>query len=134
MVLRFPRNSFDLPEKPMETNFRNRDQLYRSAVEALGEEEADTLMSSLPPMDWSQIATKSDLDALRIATKSDFEKVDLKIEKVDLKMEKLEHKLTAAIESGLRKQTQWVFGAVLVLAVSTIGGTVATIVTVLSRT
>ena len=46
----------------MTTDFRNRDQLYRSAVEALGEEEADTLMASLPPMDWSEIATKSDLD------------------------------------------------------------------------
>jgi hypothetical protein len=80
----------------METNFRNRDQLYRSAVEALGEEEADTLMSSLPPMDWSEIATKSDL-------------------------EKLELKLTAALESGLRKQSQWVFGSVSVMALSMLG-------------
>jgi hypothetical protein len=80
----------------METNFRNRDQLYRSAVEALGEEEADTLMASLPPMDWSEIATKSDLRELK-------------------------HELTAAIESGLRKQSQWVFGSVAVMALSMLG-------------
>jgi hypothetical protein len=36
--LRFPRTSFDLPTKPM--SYANRDQLYRSAVEALGREEA----------------------------------------------------------------------------------------------
>jgi hypothetical protein len=87
----------------METNFRNRDQLYRSAVQALGEEEADTLMTSLPPMDWSEIATKSDL------------------REIDLKLDALEHKLTAAIESGLRKQSQWVFGSVAVMALSMLG-------------
>ncbi len=43
----------------MTVDYRNRDQLYRSAVEVLGREEADTLMASLPPMDWSEIATKS---------------------------------------------------------------------------
>ena len=95
----------------METNFRNRDQLYRSAVEALGEEEADTLMASLPPMDWSQIATKSDL------------------REIDLKLDALRHELTATIESGLRRQTQWFFSAVVVLALSMIAGTVITAIT-----
>ncbi len=73
----------------MTTDFRNRDQLYRSAVEALGEEEAETLMASLPPMDWSEIATRSDVRELKL-------------------------ELTTALENGLRKQTQWVFGAVVV--------------------
>ena len=91
----------------METNFRNRDQLYRRAVEVLGEEEADTLMASLPPMDWSQIATKSDVEGLRAATKTDLR---------ELKLE-----LTVALESGLRKQSQWVFGSVAVMALSMVG-------------
>jgi hypothetical protein len=38
------------------------------------------------------------------------------------------------LESGLRKQTQWVFGAVLLLAVTMLLGTTATILTVVSRT
>jgi hypothetical protein len=90
----------DLHEEAMTTDFKNRDQLYRSAVQALGEEEADPLMASLPPMDWSEIATKSDLD---------------------LKLDALEQKLTVAIETGLRKQSQWVFGSVAVMALSMLG-------------
>jgi hypothetical protein len=94
----------------------DRDQLYRSAVEALGPEEAETLMSSLPPMDWTAIATKSDLRGFE--------------ERIDLRFEALEHRLTATFESALRKQTQWLFGAVVVLAVTMIVGVVATAVTV----
>ena len=81
--------------------YADRDQLYRSAVEALGPEEAETLMSSLPPMDWTEIATKSDL-------------------------RELEHRLTAHFDRSLRVQTQWVFSAVVVLAVTMIIGIVVT--------
>jgi hypothetical protein len=82
-----PASSFDLSEEAM--TYADRDQLYRSAVEALGPEEAETLMSSLPPMDWTEIATKSDL-------------------------RELELRLTAHLDRALRVQTQWVFGAVVV--------------------
>ena len=79
--------------------YANRDRLYRSAVEALGREEAETLMSSLPPMDWSEIATKSDLHALE---------------------ERLELRITASVDRSIRQQTQWVFGAVVLQAVAMI--------------
>ncbi len=36
----------------------------RRLIEVLGEEEAETLMESLPPVVWSQLATKDDLAAL----------------------------------------------------------------------
>ena len=38
--------------------------LMRRLIEVLGEEEAETLMESLPPVAWSQIATKDDLGEL----------------------------------------------------------------------
>ena len=38
--------------------------LMRRLIEVLGEEEAETLMESLPPVVWSQLATKDDLAAL----------------------------------------------------------------------
>ncbi len=38
--------------------------LMRRLIEVLGEEEAETLMDSLPPVVWSQLATKDDLGAL----------------------------------------------------------------------
>ena len=84
----------------MTTDFKNRDQLSRSAVRALGEEEADTLMATLPPMDWSEIATKSDLDQ---------------------KLDELRLEVIATIESALRRQSQWVFGSVAVMALSMLG-------------
>ncbi len=80
----------------MTVDYRNRDQLYRSAVEVLGREEADTLMASLPPMEWSEIATKSDL-------------------------RELELRLTSHLDRALRQQTQWVVGALGAMAVSMLG-------------
>jgi len=38
--------------------------LMRRLIEVLGEEEAETLMESLPPVVWTQLATKEDLAAL----------------------------------------------------------------------
>lgn len=38
--------------------------LMRRLIEVLGEEEAETLMESLPPVVWQQLATKDDLTAL----------------------------------------------------------------------
>ena len=39
--------------------------LMRRLIEVLGEEEAETLMESLPPVVWQQIATKDDLLVLK---------------------------------------------------------------------
>ena len=81
----------------MAVDYRNRD---RSAVEVLGREEADTLMASLPPMDWSQLATKDDLDT---------------------RFEASELRLMAHVDRSLRQQTQWVVGALGAMAVSMLG-------------
>ena len=45
--------------------------LMRRLIEVLGEEEAETLMESLPPVVWRQIATKDDLAALEERLKAD---------------------------------------------------------------
>lgn len=42
-----------------------RARLRQRLVEVLGEEEADTLMAERPPVDWSQLASKADLEHLR---------------------------------------------------------------------
>lgn len=49
----------------MDGEEQRRHRLARRLAEVLGEEEAETLMSQLPPYDWPQVATKQDLDALR---------------------------------------------------------------------
>ena len=98
----------------MTIDYRNRDQLYRSAVEMLGREEADTLMASLPPMDWSEMATKSDLALL---------KTDLDLLRTDLddRFETFELRLMAQVDRSLRQQTQWMIGGLGAMAVSMLG-------------
>ena len=46
--------------------------LMRRLIEVLGEEEADTLMESLPPVVWRQLATKDDLALLEKSIRAEF--------------------------------------------------------------
>jgi DNA anti-recombination protein RmuC len=48
----------------MPVDDRTRLNLHRKLEVVLGSEEADTLMSHLPPVTWDQVATSSDIDAL----------------------------------------------------------------------
>lgn len=48
----------------MSIDERARHELRMRLEEVLGTDEATTLMHYLPPMDWSEIATKRDLDQL----------------------------------------------------------------------
>jgi len=50
-----------------------RHRLHEALIHKLGEEEASTLMEYLPPVGWADVATKSDLESLRVATSADIE-------------------------------------------------------------
>lgn len=52
-----------------------RQRLFRALEEILGLELASALMTSVPPHDWSRLATKDDLDELRLATRADIDKL-----------------------------------------------------------
>ncbi len=52
---------------------RSRLDLYRRLEEVLGVEEADTLMSHLPPGGWSEVSTKHDLEQTRALMKADLD-------------------------------------------------------------
>ena len=52
---------------------RSRYQLFQKLEATLGLEEATTLMDSLPPTGWADVATKTDLDHLRALTKADID-------------------------------------------------------------
>ena len=45
-------------------------QLYEELVKEFGDEPAMTLMESLPPVDWHELATKDDLAALEACLES----------------------------------------------------------------
>ena len=54
---------------------QNKRRLHARLCEVIGTEEADILMEQLPPITWTEFATKRDLDELRIATKRDLDEL-----------------------------------------------------------
>jgi DNA anti-recombination protein RmuC len=52
----------------------SRHRLFRALEQHLGEEAAVTLMEHLPPVGWSDITTRRDLDHLATATKADLDR------------------------------------------------------------
>jgi hypothetical protein len=52
---------------------QNKRRLHARLCEVIGTEEADILMEQLPPITWTEFATKRDLDELRISFKRDLE-------------------------------------------------------------
>jgi len=51
----------------------DRFELHRALEQALGVDQAATLMEHLPPVGWADVATKRDLDGLRTATRGDID-------------------------------------------------------------
>jgi len=56
---------------------QSRHQLFKRLEKVLGMEDAGTLLDLLPPVGWGDVATKHDLDDLRVATKHDLD--DLRV-------------------------------------------------------
>jgi len=92
---------------------RSRQSLVRKLEGVLGPEDALTLMASLPPLPWSDLATKKDLEDLRLATKKDLEdlregtKRDLEglEERVNLRMDSLGATLRGEMKDLSRELT-----------------------------
>jgi hypothetical protein len=89
---------------------RARHELYRAAEELLGEEQANTLMSLLPPVGWADVATKDDLHQLeaRLNARMDarFGQIDGRFAQIDLRFAELESRFEARLERAMREQTR----------------------------
>ena len=64
--------------------------LREQLIEKLEEGPATTLMESLPPMDWNELATKADLAALEERVNVRFEVVDARFAKIDGQFAKID--------------------------------------------
>ena len=71
----------------MTINEQQRVRLHQSLERQIGEDMAGLLMSSLPPFDWNQIATKDDLKVF--ATR---EEINIKFAEMDIKFAQIETK------------------------------------------
>jgi DNA anti-recombination protein RmuC len=130
---------------------QNKRRLHARLCEVIGTEEADILMEQLPPITWTEFATKRDLDELRIATKHDIEfsaiatrseleqvitktrndlehlifqtRTDLEKSLMEVKhsMETKILELTATMERGFRNQSWKMFTAIMSSQLVTVG-------------
>jgi hypothetical protein len=73
----------------MAVDERRRQQMDRKLEEVLGPDEASTLMEHLPPVGWSDVARKSDLETLA---------------------DRLSDRFEAKLESRLNSQTKTLVG------------------------
>ncbi len=80
---------------------RARRELHQQLEAALGSRAADTLMDSLPPVGWADIATKVDVDARFDAVNRRFDAVDRRFDAVDRRFETLEATFQASLQAGL---------------------------------
>lgn len=90
---------------------QDRIKLYHHFEEQMGQELATKMMDSLPPAGWGDIATKQDIEALRLATKEEFEHTRTVFK---LEIETVTHRLGATMERALHLQT----GAIAALVIT----------------
>ena len=153
MVLTGGTHRLQIPTKGATLAFteQNKRRLHARLCEVIGTEEADILMEQLPPITWTEFATKRDLDELRIATKHDVEfsaiatrteleqvvtktrtdleqlilqtRTDLEKSIMEVKhsVETTKLELTATMERGFRNQSWKMFTAIMSSQLVTVG-------------
>ena len=102
-----------------------RHRLYEKIKESWGEDNAAELMSYLPPVGWADVATKQDLDALRVATQQDVKLLSAEL-RVEIKKVRSDvgDKITALqseMHNDSRTQLRWMVGSVLTIQIASIG-------------
>ena len=81
---------------------KSRHELYLRLEEILGPDQANTLMTHLPPVGWADVATKDDLHQLEARLGSRIDGVDVRLDgvesRLDAKIEGVESHLDAKID------------------------------------
>lgn len=78
----------------------SRHELYKRLEEMMGRTHATTLMEHLPPVGWADVATRQDLEHLRVATRQDLaqlrEVMDVRFETIVTRGELQKHTMAMA--------------------------------------
>jgi hypothetical protein len=91
----------------VEIDERSRHELHVRLEEVLGPGPANTLMANLPPVPWSELATKHDLER---------------------GLETLKHELVATFHAELNSQTRMMFFAIVTIVLTMAGLTFGLVV------
>jgi hypothetical protein len=113
-------------------------ELYVALEDMIGTEQADTLMSMLPPTGWADVATKRDLghtddllnvriDGLRVQFN---EKIDGVRAELTEKIDGLGHRLEARFEASLRSTTRMLFATFVGIMIAMTSALMTTLVLV----
>ena len=93
----------------MDSNEERRFQLHQRLDEVLGRNDASTLMEHLPPVGWADVATKQDLEHLRVSTTHHLDQLRAEMvhgfERVDSRFDTFRLEMKADLERALRMQT-----------------------------
>lgn len=108
----------------MELDETARFELHETLREVLGEARGDTLMSMLPPVEWSDVATKPDVAALEKRVDDRFAALEKRVderfaaleERVEHRLAALEERLTAAFHREMNRQIWAMAGTLIGLA------------------
>ena len=98
-----------------------RHELRQELGAVMGEGAVNTIMDSLPPMDWRELATKTDLAALEERLDTRFERIDTRFERIDTGIDKRIAKQTYVLLASLAAMLS-PFYIALVMALFSGGG------------
>lgn len=101
----------------MASNEDDRYRLHQHLDEVLGRDDANTLMEHLPPTGWANVATKDDVEHLRVSMTHHldqlraqmlhefelrdvrFERIDLRFQQVDARFDRMEQRMDERFDS-----------------------------------
>jgi hypothetical protein len=88
----------------MPVDDRTRLNLHRKLEAVLGQQEADTLMSHLPPVTWHDVATKDDVRASEVAVRAH---VDASVERLGMELRSEMQQLRTEFVEATNRQIKW---------------------------
>jgi hypothetical protein len=123
MVLTGRTHRLQIPTKGATLAFteQNKRRLHARLCEVIGTEEADILMEQLPPITWTEFATKRDLEQSRHSLEISIMKLQHSVEIAKLELTGSILELTATMERGFRNQSWKMFTAIMSSQLATVG-------------